>query len=209
MLLIRHCETNWGIEGRYQGNKDVPLNDVGRKNAHHLAAKIKKLASSNGFKILKIYSSCLSRSYETAKIISKYVGADFNYEKICEFNERNFGDWEGMTHCEIENLYGKKKMDEYLSDPLNFSIPNAESFENFEKRVLKGLKHVLNVFNGNMDADNTIIVVSHGGTNRIIICKSLNLSSKNFFRLKQNFGCVNIIEFHENFSVVISINSKI
>ncbi len=206
VILTRHCETEWATEKRYQGNKDVPLNDVGRKNAVLLGNKIKTL----NYKISKIYSSCLSRSYETAGIISEHNGFE-SIEKICELNERNFGDWEGMTYNEIENKYGKTKTNEYLNNPLNFPVPDAEIFNDFKDRILKGLNFILNANKEEIKdgKEHTIIVVAHGGTNRIIICNALNLSFENFFKIKQDFGCLNVIEFYENFTVVDLMNGNI
>ncbi len=210
IILIRHCETNWAIEKRYQGNKDIPLNSIGRKNAQLLGNKIKNFVVRNNYKISKIYSSCLSRSYATAGIISGHTGFE-SIEKICELNERNFGDWEGLTYNEISSKYGKSKTDEYLNKPLNFSIPNAETFKDFKDRVLKGLNFIINANKKEIkdSKEHTIIVVAHGGTNRIIICEALNLSPENFFRLKQNLGCMNIIENYENLSVVALMNENL
>jgi len=215
IILIRHCETDFAIEKRYQGNKDVPLSPLGERNAKLLADKIKTLSTNSNYKISKIYSSCLSRSYKTASIISDKISAELPFnpeiEKICELNERNFGDWEGLTYNEIENKYGKSKMNKYLNEPLNFSIPNAEIFKDFKDRVLKGLNFILNANKEKVkDArEYTIIVVAHGGTNRVILCDALNLPLENFFILKQDFGCVNIIEKFENFTVVALINGNI
>ncbi len=212
IILVRHCETDWAIEKRYQGNKDVPLNSIGRKNAVLLGNKIKTL----NYKISKIYSSCLSRSYETAGIISEHNGFE-SINKICELNEINFGDWEGMTYNEISSKYGKSKTDEYLNNPLNFSIPNAETFKDFKDRVLKGLNFILNVNKEEIKdiKEHTIIVVAHGGTNRIIICDALNLSFENFFTIKQDFGGINVLEYYPNedthkiFGVIGMINGNI
>ncbi len=207
LILVRHCETESAIEKRYQGNKDVPLNSIGRKNAVLLGNKIKTL----NYKISKIYSSCLSRSYETAEIIKTRIKFKGDVEKICELNERNFGDWEGLTYDEIENKYGKNRIDEYLKDPLNFSIPNAETFKDFKDRVLKGLNFILNTNKEEIKdiKEHTIIIVAHGGTNRIIICDALNLSFENFFLIKQDFGGINIIENYENLSVVALMNENL
>ncbi|NCN65254.1 MAG: histidine phosphatase family protein [Candidatus Altiarchaeum hamiconexum] len=218
IILIRHCETEWAVEGRYQGNIDVPLSPLGRKNAKLLADKIKTYTINHNYRISKIYSGCLSRAYQTAEIISKSINFKGHVEKICELNERNFGDWEGLTYSEISSKYGKSKTDKYLNNPLNFSIPNAESFEDFKERVSEGINFILNenndkvkdnASNYNNTIVNTILVVAHGGTNRLIICMALNLSQENFFRLKQDLGCINIIENYENLSVVVLMNGKI
>lgn len=190
----------------------MPLNSTGRKNAKFVAEKIKLLIVKHNYKISKIYSSCLSRSYETAEIIRNGIKFKGDIKKICELNERNFGDWEGKSYNEILSKYGKDKMDKYLSDPLNFSIPNAETFEEFKDRVLRGLNFILNENKEEINdiKEHTIMVVAHGGTNRIIICDALN-SFENFFKISQDFGGVNIIEYYPKnankiFKVINMIN---
>ena len=217
IILVRHCETDLAIEKRYQGNKDVPLNSIGRKNAKFITEKIKGHIANYNYEISKIYSSCLSRSYETAEIIKARINFKGEVEKICELNERNFGDWEGMTYNEISSKYGKSKTDKYLNNPLNFSIQNAETFKDFKDRALKGLNFILNVNKEEIKdiKERTIIVVAHGGTNRIIICDALNLSFENFFMIKQDFGGINVIEYYPNedthkiFGVIDMINGNI
>ncbi len=198
---MRHCTTDWAIEKRFQGNTDTSLNEKGQLHASEIGKNFK-----NFYKISEIYSSGLLRSYETAKIISEYL--NLPVQKIYELNERNFGDWEGLTYNEIEKKYN---VEEYIKDPINFSIPNAESFDEFKKRVLKGINFILErhkdkIYNNTSE---TILVVGHGGTNRIILCYALNIDYKNFFSINQDFGCINIIEDYGGKFFVELINGKI
>ena len=65
LYLVRHGETAWNIDNKYQGITDIPLNEIGIKQAQAIARRMK------AFKIDKIYSSDLSRAYETGKLISR------------------------------------------------------------------------------------------------------------------------------------------
>jgi len=201
IILMRHCTTDWAIEKRFQGNTDTSLNEKGRLHASEIGKNFK-----NFYKISEIYSSGLLRSYETAKIISEYL--NLPVQKIYELNERSFGDWEGLTYNEIEKKYN---VEEYIKDPINFSIPNAESFNEFKERVLKGINFILKKHKEKIhkDTSETILVVGHGGTNRIILCYALNIDYKNFFSINQDFGCINIIEDYGGKFFIELINGKI
>ncbi len=191
IILIRHCETDWNSGNRYLGWEDVPLNNAGRNRAKLLAGQLK------GENIEKIYSSNLSRAYETAGIISKFHSLEV--VRIPELNEINFGDWEGLTFNEIEAKY-KEKAKEYMSDPLNFRFPNGETLREFNKRVLSALDPILKKNSGR------ILIVAHGGTNRVIIGRALNLLLKEHWRIKQDVGCVNVIDFFEDTAIVSLMN---
>ncbi len=192
--MIRHCETDWNSENRYIGNEDIPLNDNGRNHAKLLSEQFK---SKN---IKKIYSSNLKRVYETAEIISKFHS--LKVEKIPELNEINFGDWVGLTFSEIEIGY-KEEANGYLSDPLNFCFPNGETLREFNKRVLDALDLILK-----KHSNGTILIVAHGGTNRIILGKALNLPLNEHWGIKQDLGCINVIDFLNDVFSVSLINGK-
>lgn len=199
ITLIRHCETDWNKERRYLGNTDIHLNENGIKNAKILANFLK----NENF--TEIYSSELSRTYETASIIAEFHGLQI--KKIKEFNEINFGKFEGLTFDEISEKFGQEVVERYLKDTLNFKFPNGESFRKFYVRVLKGINFILSKYNEN---DN-ILIVSHSGVNKIFLGKALEISfKKSFWRIKQDVGCINIINFFvpEKFAVVELINGK-
>lgn len=200
ITLVRHCETDWNKEKRYLGKTDIPLNKNGIKNAEILG----KFLKNKNF--TEIYSSELSRAYQTAKIISNFYG--LNVKKIKEFNEIDFGEFEGLTFNEIKEKFGDEVVNKYLKDTLNFKFPNGESFRKFYFRTMKGLNFILNKHNDNSN----ILIVSHSGVNKIIIGNALKISfKKSFWRIKQDIGCINIINFFvpENFAVVELINGKI
>lgn len=196
LVLIRHCETDENNEKRYVGSKDMPLNRAGRKHAELLSFQLKDMHFDC------IYSSGLIRAYETAKIIASFHSAGAGVENLSDLNEMNFGDFEGLTFEEIKINY-PEKADEYLRDPLNFCFPGGETLQELNERVLRALDFILK-----KNASGTILVVAHGGTNRIILGKALNLPLKEHFRIKQDSGCINVIDFFEDFAVVSLMNSK-
>ena len=94
LYLIRHGQTDWNVAGKIQGSTDIPLNDMGKRQAACLAEGMA------GRPVTKVFSSCLSRAYETARAI----GSSQHVEviKVHGLEEVGYGVWEGMTMEEIE-----------------------------------------------------------------------------------------------------------
>lgn len=195
IILIRHCETDYNSENKYLGRTNVPLNNAGKNHAKLLAWQFK---DEN---IKRIYSSNLSRTYETADIISAFHS--LGVERVPGLNEIDFGDWEGRAFDEIERRY-KKEAKEYLTDPLNFRFPNGETLQEFNKRILNALNLILK-----RHLNEIILIVSHGGTNRIILGKALNLELEDHWQIKQDIGCINVIDFLEDTANVSLMNGTI
>src|SRR5439155_24499614 len=94
LLLVRHGETDWNREGRWQGQADTPLNDVGRAQARELADALA------GERLEAIYASDLRRAYETAEIVGARLGLPVTSEPA--LRETDVGSWSGLAHDELE-----------------------------------------------------------------------------------------------------------
>ena len=97
MLAIRHGETGWNVEGRIQGQLDVPLNAMGRWQVHRLALAV---AEED---IAAVYSSDLLRAIETAQAVSRGCGDPIVTD--VGLRERGFGEFEGPTYAEINTRW--------------------------------------------------------------------------------------------------------
>ena len=193
--MVRHCETELSNEKRYSGSVDVPLNDAGRKHAESLAEHLEKAD------IKKIYCSGLKRAYETADIISRPHRLEVDV--VQGLNEADFGGWEGLTFDEVL-LKDKEKAQEYLRNPSGFRFPGGEGLLQLNERVLRAMDLILKKHLN--PSNETVLVVSHGGSNRVILGKALNLSLEDQFRLRQDNGCINVVDFFEETTVVSLIN---
>lgn len=149
IYVIRHGETRWNQEGRWQGHEDSPLTPFGRKQASAAA----RFFSNNPFSI--IYSSDLGRAHETARIISDKTGKKIIADP--RLRERHLGIFQGLTGIELKNLYP----DEYKAfknfDP-DYMIPNGESARQRYERSMHCLNEISLKHTGE-----TIVVVCHGG----------------------------------------------
>lgn len=191
LILIRHGLTDYNLENRYCGFSDPPLNDKGVWQAKKLADRLKNL------KIDNIYSSDLKRAYETAEIIFKNNSA----EKLADFREMNFGIFEGLKYEEIIKNYPKLYMD-WIDNPMEIKIPHGEGLNDLNKRVKERLSFILSQHRGK-----TLAVVTHSGPIRILLCEALRFDLKMFWKIEQEVGALNIIDYTKESSlVVIKIN---
>ena len=95
IYFIRHGETDWNLEGRLQGQKDIPLNDVGRVQAEETGRKLQALAPH--YEDLAYVASPMTRTRETMEILSRTLGLHPEAYKLDErLGELTFGAGEGM-----------------------------------------------------------------------------------------------------------------
>ena len=151
LLLVRHGETDWNRDGRWQGHSDTPLNELGRRQARELAAEL------DGVDV--VYSSDLARARETAEIIAARLGVPVRLD--ARLRERSFGAWEGLTTAEIEERF-REAHGRWQSGE-GFGPDDAESFETFDDRVRSFLDEVLH-----RHPQETVLVIGHGGSIRVM-----------------------------------------
>lgn len=151
LLLVRHGETDWNRDHRWQGNSDTALNDRGREQALELAATLDRPD--------RIYASDLARARETAEILSERLGVPVVLDE--RLRERGFGAWEGLTTPQIEERFATDHARWRAGE--GPGAADAEAFEAFAERVGAFLDEVLE-----RHAGEEVLVVAHGGTIRVI-----------------------------------------
>jgi broad specificity phosphatase PhoE len=152
LLLVRHGETDWNRDGRWQGHSDTQLNDSGREQARRVARELGAVDA--------IYSSDLARARETADIIAAQLGG-LEVKVDERLRERSFGAWEGRTAPEIEADFAEQHARWRAGD--GAGADDAEPFAAFGERVRDFLDDVLARHPGE-----TVLVVAHGGPIRVI-----------------------------------------
>jgi broad specificity phosphatase PhoE len=150
LILVRHGETDWNRDGRFQGHADTPLNDAGREQAHALADELA------GERIDFVYTSDLVRARETAEIIATRLGADVVARS--ELREIDVGEWEGLTWPEIEERYpeGARTWHEH-----GYGWKSGETYDELGERIIAALRRI-----AADHPDLRVLVVGHGGTVR-------------------------------------------
>lgn len=154
LLLIRHGQTDWNVEGRYTGQSDIPLNKIGRSQAHALAAKLQERPPEI------IVSSDLQRAHETAVIIATRCQAPLYLE--ARLREIHQGVWEGMLFPEIKARFAQE-FAARAADPLCVSAPGGETVGQVQARVLAAMQEI-----GRLHDGRRIAIVAHGLTLALI-----------------------------------------
>jgi broad specificity phosphatase PhoE len=149
LILVRHGETDWNRDRRYQGHADPPLNDAGRAQARELAGTLE------GMELTAIYTSDLRRAAETAEII--HAGRDIPLWRDRGLREIDVGSWSGLTRAEIEERFpGADHHD-------------GETREAMRERVVSTVTAIA----GRHDGER-LLIVSHGGALRALLHHALD-----------------------------------
>ncbi len=186
LLLVRHGETEWNRTSRFQGMKDIPLNENGKKQGQKAADFLKDI------QIDFAVSSHLQRPKETGEIILQYhQSVDITTEKDLE--EISHGSWEGKLEAEIEAEY-PGLLAQWKAKPETVQMPEGENLQQVWERAIKCWSTIVqnNVEEGKIK---TGLITAHDAINKVIICYLLGLESANFWNIKQGNGAVTVIDY--------------
>lgn len=186
MLLVRHGETEWNRQGRFQGQIDVPLNDNGRAQGAKAAEFLKPVT------IDAAYTSFMARPKETAEIILQHH-AGLTLHSINELQEISHGEWEGLYESEIESNY-PGMLEQWQSQPETVQMPGGENLEQVWLRSIAAWKQIVAAHSGG-DTVQTVLVVAHDAVNKALLCHVLGLGPDSFWRFKQGNGAVSVIDY--------------
>lgn len=161
MILLRHGETSWNVEGRYQGHLDSPLTPRGESQARVLARRLA------GVKFGALYSSDLGRASRTADIIAQATGHEVRPDP--RLRERHLGIFQGLLKSEIkQKLAGEYRL--FKSAGPDHAMPGGESARQSAERCLACLEEI-----ASRHAGETIVVVAHGGTISVLLRHTLDI----------------------------------
>jgi probable phosphoglycerate mutase len=148
LILIRHGETAWNRERRMQGQTDTPLSDIGRAQAQAVGERLAR------YPFAALYSSDLSRAWDTAAAIARASGHEIRREPA--LRERTFGVFEGLTYDEMAQRHPDVHARFATRDP-DYAVPGGESPRQFFTRSLACLENIAAAHGGD-----SVVVVTHG-----------------------------------------------
>jgi len=189
--LIRHGETTGSGEFRYNGQAEVPLTHRGLDQYRTLAERLKNTSAA------ACYSSVLSRCMDGARILC--ADRDIQPVPIPELRELSFGKWEGLSWTELEERF-PEEWRARMNDFVNYRVPGGENLLDLRKRVLPAIVDIVEHHQGQ-----EVMVVAHGGVNRIILLEALGAPVSSMFRIEQDFGCLNIIDYYADGNPVVKL----
>ena len=156
LIFIRHGETDWNREFRYQGQRDVPMNERGRRQAARNGRAVAGILANGDWRLV---SSPLGRSLETMRVVLEAAGRPKQpFATDAALVEANYGDWEGLTIAEIEERRSAEARARE-ADKWGYAPPNGESYAMLSERVARWLASL----------DGPTFIVAHGGTLRALL----------------------------------------
>jgi probable phosphoglycerate mutase len=182
LLLVRHGETAWNREGRYQGRTDVPLSPDGETQ---VAALGRRLASIS---ITFAISSPLARTRATAQAIVD--GRGLTLETDPALLEISHGQWEGQLATDIE-LSHAEMLGTWRSRPDRDvpAGPGAETLGDVEARAWPVLVRTC----ARLGPDDTALIVAHDAVNRVLLCRVLGLPLTRVWMFRQAPSALNVL----------------
>ena len=192
LLLVRHGETELNSSERFWGHTDVRLSEAGLWQAERL----RRLLSTE--KIDAVYSSPLSRAQVTAETIVS--GHSLEIITCPELREVNFGKLEGLTFAEVSQLYPEVTR-LWIERSPELEYPGGESIREFNRRVGR--------FVGRLDKrtpEETILVVAHSGSLRVLMCRLLGLGVEHWRQLRLDLASLSILETYPQGAILNQLN---
>jgi alpha-ribazole phosphatase len=179
IYLMRHGDSRQDQVKRYIGQADVLLNDIGRTQASYWHKALAEIP------LERIFCSDLSRSLETARIIAD--DRSESIQPLQKLREINLGAWDGLSFDEVKNLY-PTEFERRGADLATYRTPGGECFADVAARVVPLFMEIARASTGNL------LIVGHSGVNQVILCHILGMPLANLCLLRQDYGCMNIIE---------------
>jgi probable phosphoglycerate mutase len=179
LVLVRHGATAHSAELRFSGRNELPLNDVGVRQAAALAARSYGQPAA-------VVSSPLRRAVQTAQAIADPLG--LTVEVVDDLVETDFGKWEGLTFAEARAL-DPAAMDAWLASP-DIAPPDGESFDAVTRRVRRAREQVIAAH-----PESTLVVVTHVTPIKTLVRLALDAPPVAMFRLHLDAASVSSVDY--------------
>ena len=194
LILVRHGETRYNLEGRAIGNNPVGLNARGRFQALRAAEAVVSLEP------VALYTSSLPRALETATIISQRLGG-----KMCprdNLKEVNIGLLDGLTQDEMWQQH-PEFMRIWSNDASTAVMPGGESMLQVQERAWDTIKEIKG-----LHPEDNVAVVSHSFTIAGLVCKLLGMPLSNFQRLRLDLASITLVEMGQDRNTLVRYNDQ-
>ncbi|MDL2263106.1 histidine phosphatase family protein [Synergistaceae bacterium OttesenSCG-928-I11] len=172
LFIVRHGETDWNREGRFQGQQDTDLTEYGLSQADKVADFLR------GHKFDAVVSSPLKRARVTAEKIAAAAGCEA-FETTEALTEINHGDWEGLLANEVRAKW-PRIIDLWHTSPHTVIMPGdgGESLRSVQLRAVKAVDEISARYDGD------VLVASHDAVIKVLLCHFLDAPLSSFWRFQ-------------------------
>jgi broad specificity phosphatase PhoE len=192
LYLVRHGQTAWNVGEIFRGRADIPLDETGRREAELAGEALREET------IHAVYSSPLSRSFETAQNIAKFH--NLPVESLEAIIDISYGDWEGLSNEQVRERHPElHKL--WHEHPHKARFPRGESLEEVRGRTMTAVSRLMV-----KHKDETIVLVAHRVPNKVICCALIGLDNTHFWRIQQDTACTNLFTHKDGQWIVTFIN---
>jgi probable phosphoglycerate mutase len=182
ILLARHGETQWNVEGRHQGQSfDIPLSTEGRVQACTLGRRLE------GLDIARAISSPLLRARQTAELALGERTIMLQLDK--DLREISHGEWEGLLTAEVRERWPELQK-AWRDTPHLVKLPGGESFQEVQDRAWRAFSRACE----GLASEEILLIVTHDGVNRALLCRVLGLPLSQVWKFRQAPTCLNLLE---------------
>ncbi len=199
LLLIRHGETNWNHQHRYQGQTDTELSARGEEQATRIgnALRYEELTA--------VYTSNLRRAVHTAEIaMAAYESRSGRRAPHLSVKpaiaEMAFGAWEGFTHDELIDR-GDTTYQQWIHDPWSVAPPDGEDLRAYTKRITECVHGIVTE-----NPDGCVAVVTHGGVIRMLVSTVLDSPAAGIERIDVAPGSITRVTYYNETPILTSLN---
>ncbi|MDF0490535.1 histidine phosphatase family protein [Sphingomonas sp. H39-1-10] len=193
LLLIRHGHVEGVYPQRFRGRKEVPLTELGIRQAKATARRI-----AAQWRVDALYTSPMGRTIETGKAIGEVCGVEGGLlEGLIDFD---YGAWSWRLLSEVEEE-APALFQRWFSAPQLVQIPSGDTLQELAARSADALRTMLS-----RHADETVVAVAHDSVNRALLLQLLDMPFSGYWRIAQDPCCINEIDIEDGQVHVRRIN---
>jgi alpha-ribazole phosphatase len=192
VYLVRHGQTAWNAELIFRGRRDIELNERGEREASAIAGALRDK------NLDAIYTSPLTRAVETARPLAALLHCEIT--PVQDLTDINYGAWEGVPYHEIKTRY-PDILATWEKEPEMVRFPHGETLDEVKERSYGVLREL-----AEKHANESILIVSHRVVNKVLLCAVLALSTAHFWNIKQDTGCINVLDYSNHQFVLCLLN---
>ncbi len=192
LILIRHGQTAWNSEGRFMGQRDIPLDETGQRQVTAVAKRLSRERPAP----LAIYASDLKRAWNTAQAIQQAIAQTAHPEPAPvliadpRLREMDFGNWEGFTFAEIQATQ-PEAYHAWEVDMFNIAPPEGETIQQMTKRARESCAEIALAH-----PDGTAFVVAHGGSLQALILDWMGIPVERIWQVRMSNTGISEVSLH-------------
>lgn len=195
LILVRHGETTWNDQARYQGHTDVPLSQRGWVEAESLAYHL------CGERIDAICSSDLARARDTAQVITVRLEVRITVEP--QLREIRLGEWQGLTYRDVRERYFTD------ADPLPaYSLDTAplggETHRELQARLVGTVERIIA-----LHSDECVLIVTPRACLKVLLCAWLRIELASHSQLRCDSGSITEVHVNRNGVAIARVNDTV